>query len=126
VLRVDECDEPTQLLCLRDDVQAKAGLSGTFRTVYLHDPSPRQSPDSERQIKGQRTRGNSSDVEARAIVTEPHDRALAVLLFDLGESIVESGAAPGLIAARVLHLILGTAAVLDRHSVASLPAPVRG
>ena len=79
---------PPALLGVGHRVQGDGGLAGGLRPVDLHDPAARQAADAERDVEGD---GAGRDhLERRAgVVAQPHDRALAELLLDVGERGVE-------------------------------------
>jgi hypothetical protein len=76
-------------------------LSGTLRTVYLDDPAARQAAYPQSQIHRERSRCDHVDGQPGAVVAEPHDRALAVLLLDLQQGVLEGGIPAHLVAAGV-------------------------
>ncbi len=86
VLRVDERGEPAAPLSLRDDVVEQRRLSRALRAEHLDDPAARQPADAERDVERERSGRHDLDVDLRAGVAHPHDRALAELPFDLLKS----------------------------------------
>jgi hypothetical protein len=85
VFGVDEGRGAAELLHLGDDLQRQRGLAGGFGAVDLDDPAARQAADAEGDVEPERAGGDGLDVALDAAVAHAHDRALAELLFDLGE-----------------------------------------
>src|SRR5882672_4266466 len=88
VLGVDEGGDPAQLLGLGDGVEAEGGLAARLRPVDLDDPAPGQAPDAEGDVEPERSGGDGVDADG-GVVAQPHDRALAEVLLDLGEGHVQ-------------------------------------
>ncbi len=88
VLGVDEGCDPAGGLGVRDRVQSDGRLAGRFRTVDLHYASSWQPADAERHIQRDGTGRDDLD-RWTGFVTEPHNRALAELLVDLCESVLQ-------------------------------------
>ena len=83
VLGVDEDGDASVLLGLRDDVKTNRGLARSLRAEDLDDPTPRDPPDPERHVERERPRRYHRDPLPSGMLTQPHDRALAVLPLDL-------------------------------------------
>jgi len=84
VLGVDERRDAAVALGTGHGVQGDGGLARRLGTVDLDDPAAWQAADAERRIQGDGARGDGLDGRP-GLVTETHDRTLAVLLVDLGE-----------------------------------------
>ncbi len=76
---------PPRLLGLGDDVQGQGRLARGLGAVDLDDPAPREAADAEGQVERDGPGRDGLDVDRRALLAELHDRALAELLFDLGQ-----------------------------------------
>ena len=99
VLGVDERHDAAGPLGVGHRVQGDGRLAGGLRTVDLHDPAARQAAEAERDVEGDRARRD--DLQRRpGVVAQPHDRALAELLLDVGERGVE-----GLLAVSTSHVV---------------------
>ena len=85
VLGVDEGRGAALLLHLRDHRQRERGLARGFRTVDLDDAAARQPADAERDVQAERAGRHHLDVLRHLVLAQAHDRALAELLFDLGQ-----------------------------------------
>ena len=84
VLHVDEGGVAPALLTLGDAVQSQGSLAGGFRPVDLDDSAPGQAADAQGQVQGQGARGDGLHVQG-GILPQTHYRAVAKLLFDLGQ-----------------------------------------
>jgi hypothetical protein len=84
VFGVNERRRAAHLLRLGHHLQRERGLARGFRTVDLDHPAARQTAHAERQIQPERTGGDHLHVLDRLGV-HAHHRALAELLFDLGQ-----------------------------------------
>ena len=89
VLGVDERGDAAASLRFRDHVVDEGRLSGRLRSEDLDDSLARQAADSEREIEGERARGDRADRHSRVVV-HLHDGALPELPLDLGDREVES------------------------------------
>ena len=69
-------------LRFHEDGQAEGGLSGGFRPENLNHAPAGHAADSQGDIQCQRSGRNRRDIQPR-VLPQPHDRALAELLFDL-------------------------------------------
>ena len=88
VLGVDVGADAAVALGLGDHVHGERRLAGRLRAEDLDDPAPGQAADAEGEVEREGTRGDGLDADV-ALLAEPHDRALAVLLLDLAERHVE-------------------------------------
>ncbi len=84
VLGVDEGGDAAQLLRFGDDVQGHGGLTAGFRAVDFDDAAARKSADAQSQIQREASGGNYADGHQHVAAAQAHDRAFAVVLFDLG------------------------------------------
>ena len=84
VLGVDERGHAAAALGLGDHVQGERRLARGLRAVDLDHAAARHPADAERGVERQRAGGDGGDVDLLP-AAEPHDRALAELLVDLGE-----------------------------------------
>src|SRR3954454_1258155 len=104
MLRVDERADAAELLGLGQHVVDERRLTGRLRPVDLDDAAARHAADTERKVERQRPRGDGIDLDLRALVAHPHQRALAELALDLGQRALQGGIA-GLRARRVRGVI---------------------
>ena len=88
MLGVDERRDAAVLLGAGDGVQRDGGLAARFGAEDFDDPAARQTLAAQGDIEAQRAGGDALHVE-RGVLAELHDGALAELLFDLGEGILE-------------------------------------
>ena len=88
VLDVDEGRLAARLLGLGDHLQGDGRLAGGFRAVDLDNPALGDAADAEGDVKGEGARRDDVDVH-RLVLPQPHQRARAVLLLDLGDNLVE-------------------------------------
>lgn len=88
VLDVDEGRLAARLLGLGDHLQGDGRLAGGFRAVDLDNPALGDAADAEGDVKGERARRDNVDVH-RLVLPQPHQRARAILLLDLGNNLVE-------------------------------------
>ena len=84
MLYVDIRGLAAALLGAGDDVQRERRLAAGFGAVDLNDAAARHAADAEREIKRKRAGGDRLHVHGN-VIAETHDRALAVILFDLSE-----------------------------------------
>ena len=84
VLGIDEGADAALLLRLGQDLESQRGLAGRLRPVDLDDAAARQAADAEGDVEAERACRQRLDLDA-LVGAEPHDRALAVHLLDLGE-----------------------------------------
>ena len=84
VLGVDVGAHAAVALGLGDDVHRQRRLAGRLRAEDLGDPAARQAADAEGEVERERSGGDGLDGH-RALLAHAHDRALAVLLVDLGQ-----------------------------------------
>ncbi len=95
MLGVDERRDAAGSLGIGHRVQRHGGLTRGFRAVDLDDAAARQPADAERDVEGDGAGRDDRDGLAH-FVAEPHHRALAVILLDLGhrqfECLSRSGA----------------------------------
>ena len=89
VLGVDEGADPAPPLRLGDHVVDERRLARRLRAEDLDDAAARQAADAEREVEGERSRGDGADGHLGR-VAHPHDRTLAELPLDLPEGDVES------------------------------------
>ncbi|MCY1366431.1 hypothetical protein D9M69_533280 [compost metagenome] len=82
---IDEGALTAELLHFGDGLQGERGLARGFRAVDLDHATPRQTADAQRNVQAQRAGGDHLDVFQRLAFAQAHDRALAELLFDLGQ-----------------------------------------
>ena len=85
VLGVNERGQPAGLLRVGDDVQHQGRFAGGFRAENLHHPAARNAAHAQRQVHGQRARGDDFDFDQRPRVAQAHDAAIAVGLGDGGD-----------------------------------------
>jgi hypothetical protein len=85
------------LLRFRDRVQRQRRLAGRFRAEDLDDAAARQAEPAQREVERRRA-GRDTFIDLDA-VGQAHDRALAVLTFDLRQ-----GGFDGLGLGRPVHL----------------------
>jgi hypothetical protein len=85
VLGVDEGAGAGLALHLGDDLQGEGGLARRFRAVDLDHAAARQAADAQRDVQAERAGGDHLDVLDLLAFAQPHDRALAELLLDLGQ-----------------------------------------
>ena len=95
MLGVDEGGDAAGLLGFGDDVQGEGGLAGGFGAEDLDDAAAGDAAAAEGDVEARRAGGDAVDRSAMLVAVEPHDGALAELLFDLAERRVESTAAVG-------------------------------
>ena len=81
VLGVDEGADAAQRLGLGDDVVDQGRLPRGLGAEDLDDPAARHAADAQRQVERQRAGRDRLDLD-RALVAEPHQRALAELFSD--------------------------------------------
>ena len=84
VLHVDIRGLAAALLGAGDDVQRERRLAAGFGAVDLDDAAARHAADAEREVERKRAGGDGFHVHGN-VIAETHDRALAVILFDLSE-----------------------------------------
>ena len=84
VLHIDVCGLAAALLGAGDDMQRERRLAAGFGAVNLNDAAARYAADAEREIQRKRAGGDRLNVHGN-VVAETHDRALAVVLFNLSE-----------------------------------------
>ena len=89
VLGIDEGGDPPEALRLGDDVERERRLAGGLRPVDLRHAAAGNPADPERDIEGDRARGNDGDLVERAAGAELHDGALAELPLDLRDGQVQ-------------------------------------
>ena len=82
---VDESGHAAQFLAVGHDMQCQRGFAGCLRTVDLNDSAARQTADTECGVQCQRTGWNDFNLGHRHAFAKAHDRALAVLAFNLPE-----------------------------------------
>ncbi len=83
MLGVDKGALTAEFLHFGDDLQGERGLARRLRAVNLDHPSTRQAADTERDVESERAGRDDLNVLDHLTLTEPHDGALAELLFDL-------------------------------------------
>jgi len=88
MLGIDEGTDAALGLRIGDRMQRNGRLTARFRTVDLNDPASGKTPDAECHIERDRAGGDHFDL-GMALVSQPHDRALTVLLLNLGECCLE-------------------------------------
>ena len=89
MLCVDECRNAAGLLRLGNHVQRDRRLARRLGTKHLDDASARNAANTKCDIERQDPRGDHLDVHVRLGFTEAHDRALAMRLLDVPQSILE-------------------------------------
>ena len=89
VLRVDERTGAAELLRLGEHVVDQRRLAGGLGTEHLDDPPARHTADAKREVERQRPRRDRGDAHLGALVSHPHDRALAELTLDLRQRALE-------------------------------------
>ena len=89
MLCVDECRNAASLLRLGNHVQRDRRLARRLGTEHLDDASARNATNAKCDIERQDPRGDHLDVHVRLGFTEAHDRALAMRLLDVPQSILE-------------------------------------
>ena len=89
MLGIHKRRDPARLLGLRDGVQGDRRLARRFRAVDLDDAPARDPADPERDIQRQAAGRNDLDVGIAGGVAQLHDGALAVMLFDLREDLIQ-------------------------------------
>ena len=82
MLGIDKGNLAAALLCRGQHMQRQRRLAGGFRSVNLYDSAARQTADAQCGIQRQRAGRNGIHVHLW-LVTQTHDRALAVVLLDL-------------------------------------------
>ena len=85
VLGVDERRHAAELLRFGDDLQRQRRLARRLRSEDLDDAAARHAADAERVVDADGAGRNGVDRLDGALLAEPHDRALAELLFDLAD-----------------------------------------
>src|SRR6266850_2402080 len=83
MLRINERRLPAELLRFGDHVQRHGRLAARFRPVNLNHASPRESAHAQRRVNRKASAGNYTDWHQNIAAPQPHDRTLAVVLFDL-------------------------------------------
>ncbi len=83
MLGVDEGGDAAELLGFGDDVQGHGGLAAGFRAVDFDDAAARESADAQREVQGEASGGDHANGHQHIAVAQAHDRALAVVFFDL-------------------------------------------
>ncbi len=83
VLGVDVGGGSARLLRVGNDVEAERGLAARLRTVDLGHAATRDSTDADGGVEVDGARGDRIDADARIGRAHLHDRALAMVLFDL-------------------------------------------
>ena len=89
VLGIDEGGDAAVLLCLRDHVQGNRRLTGRLRAIDLDDAAARDAADAEGDVERQDARRDDLDVHVCLGIAEAHDRALAEVLLDLLQRVLE-------------------------------------
>ena len=89
MLCVDECRNAAGLLRLGNHVQRDRRLARRLGTKHLDDASARNAANTKCDIERQYPRGDHFDVHVRLGFTKAHDRALAMRLLDVPQSILE-------------------------------------
>src|SRR6266446_4687495 len=83
VLCIDKRRLPAELLRFGDHVQRHGRLAARFRPVNFNHASPRESAHAQRRINRKASAGNHTDGHQNIAAAQPHDRTLAVVLFNL-------------------------------------------
>ena len=81
VLGIDERCDPAECLRLGEYLESERGLAGGLGSVDLDDPSPRDAPDAECGVEGERSRGYRRN-RNHLLIAQTHERALAELAVD--------------------------------------------
>jgi hypothetical protein len=89
VLGIDEGADAALLLGLGHHRQRQGGLARGLRPVDLDHAAARQPADTECDVEAQRARRDGFHIHDAVVGPEPHDRALAEVLVDLGEGGLE-------------------------------------
>src|SRR5688500_8527162 len=89
MLGIDKGRQTAELLRLGNHLQRQCGLARRLRPEDLDDTAARHAADTERVIDADRARGDRVDRLDRALLSQPHDRALSKLLFDLADSQID-------------------------------------
>jgi hypothetical protein len=85
VFSVDEGCRTAEFLHFGDNLQRQGRLARGLRTVDLDHSATRKTADSESNVQPQRAGGDNRNIGHHAALAHLHDRALAKLLFDLGQ-----------------------------------------
>ena len=85
MLGVHERGHAAELLGLGNHLQRQRRLARRLRPEDLDDAAARHAAHAERVVDADRAGGNGVDRLDRALLAQPHDRALAELLFDLAD-----------------------------------------
>ena len=83
VFGIDERRHAAELLRFGDHVQRQRRLAARFRAVDFDHAAARESADAERGVNRNRAGGDYADRHQHVAVAQPHDGALAVILFNL-------------------------------------------
>ena len=85
MLGVHEGADATLLLGFRHDLERQRGFAGRFGAVDLDHAPARQTADAQGNIQTEGAGGNGLHVHVAVVGAQPHDRALAEVLVDLGK-----------------------------------------
>ena len=88
MLHIDEHRRAAALLRLGDHVQGDGGLTAALRPEDLDDAPLGHAADAQRDVQRKAPGGDGLHIEG-GVLPQPHDSALAKLLFDLGEGGVQ-------------------------------------
>ena len=88
VFDVDEGGEAAALLRLRDHREGKRGFAGRFRPENFHHSAARKSTHAQRAIDQDVAGRDDIDIDNR-IITQAHDRPVAVIFSDLLDRQIE-------------------------------------
>ena len=83
VFGVDEGGMAAEFLRFGDHVQSERGLAAGFRAVDFDHAAAREAADAESGVNRDAAGGNDVDRDEHVAVAQAHDRAFAVVLFDL-------------------------------------------
>ena len=89
VLRVHKGGDAAGLLRLRHHVQRHRGLTGGFRPVDLHDPAPGNAAHAQRRVQRQAAGGDHRDIPVHRVGAQLHHGALAELLVQIGQRVLQ-------------------------------------
>ena len=84
MLDVDEGHLAALLLSLGEDVEGQCGLTAGFRSEHLDDASAGHTAHAQREVEAEAAGRDGVHLHG-GVVAQLHDRALAKLLFDLGQ-----------------------------------------
>ena len=89
MLRIHKGGDAARLLGLGHDVQGHGGFAGGFRAVDLHDPAPGNAAHAQRSVQRQAASGDHGDILPRNVLAQLHHSALAVLLIQIRQGMLQ-------------------------------------